>query len=66
MGNEQERTIAMRDEMFDRAYQAGRADLNAGIDRAFQVIGDTLAASLRTLHRIEWSAPWKQQQQTRA
>jgi hypothetical protein len=48
----------MVDEIFDRAYQAGRADLNAGLDRAFGRPGGTLARSLQVLHRIEWSAPW--------
>lgn len=52
----------MIDEIFDRTYQAGRADLNAGIDRAVQRIGEgigsTLAKSFQVLHRIEWSAPW--------
>ena len=52
----------MVDEIFDRNYQAGRADLNAGIDRAVQQIGagigSTLAKSLAVLHRIEWNAPW--------
>ena len=48
----------MRDEIFDREYQAGRADLNAALDRGFHRIGDTLGKSLLALHRIEWSAPW--------
>ena len=48
----------MMDEIFDRTYQAGRADLNAGIDRAAQRLGTTLGKSLEALHRIEWSAPW--------
>ena len=48
----------MVDELFDRTYQAGRADLNAGLDRAFTGIGSTIGKSLRALHRIEWSAPW--------
>ena len=52
----------MRDELFDRDYQASRADLNAGIDRAVRrigkAIGDTLGKSLEALHRVEWSAPW--------
>ena len=48
----------MMDEIFDRNYQAGRAELNAGIDRGLARIGDTLGKSLETLHRIEWSAPW--------
>jgi hypothetical protein len=52
----------MVDEIFDRTYQAGRADLNAGIDRAVHRIGagigSTLAKSFEVLHRFEWSAPW--------
>jgi hypothetical protein len=48
----------MNDEIFDRQYQAGRADLNAGIDRAVAGIGRELGKSLKVLHRIEWSAPW--------
>lgn len=48
----------MMDEIFDRTYQAGRADLNAGLDRAFSRIGSTIGKSLKVLHRIEWSAPW--------
>ena len=48
----------MIDEIFDRTYQAGRADLNAGLDRAFAAIGRTIGDSLKVLHRIEWDAPW--------
>jgi hypothetical protein len=52
----------MVDEIFDRTYQAGRADLNAGIDRAVHRIGagigSTIGKGLAVLHRIEWSAPW--------
>ena len=49
----------MNDELFDRDYQAGRAELNAGIDRAIAGIGRTLGDSLNVLHRIEWNAPWQ-------
>ena len=48
----------MMDEIFDRQYQAGRADLNAGLDRAFGTIGRELGKSLAAIHRFEWSAPW--------
>ena len=48
----------MIDEIFDRTYQAGRADLNAGIDRGARRLRDTIGKSLAVLHRIEWSAPW--------
>ena len=52
----------MRDELFDRSYAAGRAELNNGIDRALQSLTRTLSTSLKALHRSEWNAPWKQQQ----
>lgn len=48
----------MTDEIFDRNYQAGRDDLNAGLDRGFARIVKGLSATLKTLHRIEWSSPW--------
>ena len=48
----------MIDEMFDRGYQAARADINAGLADALGGFGQTLGDSLRVLHRIEWSAPW--------
>ena len=48
----------MVDEIFDRTYQNGRAELNAGIDRAVGLIARELGKSLKALHRIEWSAPW--------
>jgi hypothetical protein len=51
----------MRDELFDRSYAEGRAALNDGIDRAAYGLGETLRTSLKALHRVEWSAPWKQQ-----
>jgi hypothetical protein len=48
----------MIDEIFDRTYQAGRADLNAGLDRLFKRIGQATDNAFRVLHRIEYSAPW--------
>jgi len=48
----------MVDEIFDRTYQAGRADLNAGLDRGFHRIGEGIGATFAALHRIQWSAPW--------
>ncbi len=49
----------MRDELFDRDYQAARGVLNDGIDRAVATIGRELGKSLSAIHRFEWSAPWK-------
>ena len=48
----------MMDEIFDRTYQAGRAELNAGIDRAVHRLVGTIGESFEVLHRIQWSAPW--------
>ena len=45
----------MRDEIFDRDYQAGRDALNDGIDRLFASIGRTL----RVLYSLQFDAPWK-------
>jgi hypothetical protein len=50
--------FTMMDQIFDRTYQSGRAELNAGLDRGFARIADTIGKSLKTLHRIEWCAPW--------
>ncbi|HKX92537.1 MAG TPA: hypothetical protein VJM15_08970 [Sphingomicrobium sp.] len=51
----------MVDEIFDRTYQNGRAELNAGIARGFAKLGSMLSESFAVLHRIEWSAPWHRQ-----
>ena len=50
--------VTMIDEIFDRGYQAARADMNAGVADVFGGIGQTIGDSLLVLHRIEWSAPW--------
>ena len=55
----------MMDEHFDRNYQAGRAELNVGLASLFDGIAHTLSDSFRTLHRIEWNAPWNAADKTR-
>lgn len=45
----------MRDEIYDRDYQAGRDALHDGIDRLIS----GLAKSLRVLNSIQFDAPWK-------
>ncbi len=50
--------LTMMDEIFDRTYQNGRADLHAGIDRAVGAVASEFGKTLAVLHRIEWSAPW--------
>ena len=50
--------FAMIDQQFDRDYQAGRAELNAG----FMALGRRLLGQASivfdALHRINFSAPW--------
>ena len=48
----------MVDEIFDRGYQAARAQLNGGVHDAFAGVAQTIGDSLKVLHRIEWNAPW--------
>jgi hypothetical protein len=45
----------MRDELFDRDYQAAREALHCGVDAFVKNLANGFAA----LHRIQWSAPWK-------
>ena len=56
--------ITMIDELFDRQYQDGRAQLNGGLDRLFGSIGSELGKSLAAVHRFEWSAPWANAKKT--
>jgi len=48
----------MNDEIFDRTYQAGRADLHLGIDRAFRRAARSVNGAFEALHRIQFAAPW--------
>ena len=48
----------MIDEIFDRGYQAGRAELHDGIDRLIGKIAAALTPALTALHHVEWDAPW--------
>ena len=45
----------MRDEIYDREYQAGRDALHDGIDRLIS----GMARSLRVLNSIQFNAPWR-------
>ena len=45
----------MRDEIYDREYQAGREELHAGIDRLVAEIGQTF----KMISAIQFSAPWR-------
>lgn len=48
----------MIDEIFDRTYQAGRSDLNAGLGLIFREIGTAAANAFQVLNRIEYDSPW--------
>ena len=49
----------MNDEIFDRAYQNGRKDLNTALDRLLRRIESTAGDAFHVLRRIEFDAPWK-------
>jgi hypothetical protein len=50
--------ITMMDEIYDRGYQAGRAELHAGIDALVGKIRNAIAPALSAIHHFEWDAPW--------
>ena len=51
--------ITMIDEIFDRNYQAGRAELNGAIGRGFARLGSAVSNAFRVLNRIEYESPWR-------
>ena len=51
----------MRDEFYDRDYQAGREALHDGIDRLAKAVMDTF----RTVAAIQFDAPWTQRSANR-
>ncbi len=50
----------MIDQLFDRTYRSGRADLNAGIDRLVGRFAKAAGNAFRVLNRIEYNAPWQE------
>ena len=50
--------ITMVDEIFDRQFQAGRADLFAGIERGVGRLAKSIVSGFTTLQRIQFDAPW--------
>ena len=50
--------ITMVDEIYDRGYQAGRAELHAGIDRLIAKVRGIIVPALSAVHRLNWDAPW--------
>jgi hypothetical protein len=50
--------VTMIDEIFDRHYQAHRAELNASLVAAIAHLGRAAAQAFDALNRIEYQAPW--------
>ena len=52
----------MRDELYDRDYQAGRDALHDGLDH----LGRSFMTAFRTLTAIQFAAPWRRKSQSAA
>ena len=50
--------ITMVDEIYDRDYQAGRADLNEALVGFARKVRSTIAPALSAAYHFEWDAPW--------
>jgi len=48
----------MMDEIFDRNYQAGRAELNASLINGLSRLRSAVNNAFAVLNRIEYSEPW--------
>jgi len=53
--------FTMVDEIYDRHYQANRAELNATLAAAAARFGRAVGNAFEVLNRIEYSAPWTAQ-----
>jgi hypothetical protein len=56
--------VTMVDEIFDRHYREGRAELNASMDRALKRFGNAIGNAFNVLQRIEYDAPWAPRKKT--
>lgn len=50
--------ITMIDEIYDRRYQADRAQLNLALAESVGRLARAVANAFAVLNRIEYSAPW--------
>ena len=48
----------MVDEIHDRGYQAGRAELHDGIEALVRKVRNAIAPALAAIYHFEWDAPW--------
>jgi hypothetical protein len=57
--------VTMNDEIFDRSYQSGRGELNAGIDRLVARSVRATRDIFHVLERIQFDAPWTKRRRHR-
>lgn len=50
--------ITMIDEIYDRRYQADRAQLNLALAESIGRLARSVTNAFAVLNRIEYSAPW--------
>jgi hypothetical protein len=53
--------VTMIDQMFDRAYQQGRAEMNATLANSARRMVTAIVNAFEVLNRIEYDAPWLRQ-----
>ena len=56
----------MIDEIYDRRYQHGRAQLNSALAAGFARLRAAVANAFDVLNRIEYSAPWTKRTNARS
>ena len=56
--------VIMVDEIFDRHYREGRAELNASIVQVLNRFGTAFGNAFDVLNRIEYHAPWAPRRKT--
>jgi hypothetical protein len=50
--------ITMIDEIYDRNFQARRAELSRAVADGFARLGNGVHKAFEVLNRVEYSAPW--------
>jgi hypothetical protein len=48
----------MVDEIWDRQYQSGRAQLHDGFGRLVEKVRCSVATTFKSVHAIQFDAPW--------
>ena len=54
--------VTMIDEIYDRHYQAHRAELNNALAAALARLGRAIGNAFAVLNRIEYAEPWTARQ----